>query len=178
MNTLTESSDLRSALTSFCAASVLHTLLSLCDRPDVALNSAERLTQQYAAMNAVRLWTLVTETMGHFNEPVRTVSVDGPKGRWRWPTDGFGVQTGTQFHVEIKAAHSILALCIHIQALPSLVPDLNVKSATSRSGRRVWVTEPAAVPMGYAQARAFLTALSFSIDADRLVLDNTPGHVQ
>jgi len=116
----------------------------------------------------------VQETIAAFHEPVRTVSIEAPKGRWRWPADGGGERAGTQFQVEIHAPRSSMALTLHVQALPPLVPQLDACSNMSAGGRRIWITDPPAVPMGYAAARAFLTALVFSVDADRLVLGADP----
>ncbi|MBW8833486.1 MAG: hypothetical protein JF606_29765 [Burkholderiales bacterium] len=45
---------------------------------------------------------------------------------------------------------------------------------TSLGGRRLWITDLPAVPLGYAEARALLTTLAFSVDAERLVISTDP----
>lgn len=174
MDTVIDPINVRGASTWFAASPVLDSLLSLREPCSEEMDPAQRLTRRYAVMNAMRLWTVVQKTLAEFKEPVRTVTIDAPKGRWRWPADGVGERMDMHFHVEILAPRSTLAMVLHVQATPALVPHLDVHSETTAGGRRIWITEPAAVPLGYAEARALLTTLLFSIDADQLVLGRDP----
>ncbi|MBW8833491.1 MAG: hypothetical protein JF606_29790, partial [Burkholderiales bacterium] len=152
------------------AAPVLDALLSIGDANAEPARGAQQLTKQYAAMNAMRLWDLMQRTVAEFHEPVRLVNVSGRRGRWRWPADCIGVQLATQIQVEIRSDHAVLAVTLHVQALPALAPQLDVVGQTSLGGRRLWITDPPAVPLGYAEARALLTTLAFG-------RRRAPGHL-
>jgi hypothetical protein len=144
--------------------------LALCEPPGWDLSPTERLGRQHATLNAMRLWSLMDQTLRQFLKPIETVTICAPASLWSWPRGRFmrASERSDVFTVEIKSALESMRLQIQVQSEPSLVRALSMREISTQTCAGAWETKPALIPMAYPQARAFLAALTFSVDADRL----------